>query len=74
MERYEERLPESPTAIGMQTGMQVPGLEDVRGTLEEALVLGPNATASTHTPADELDVIPGQSGAEGLAELPDTEP
>ncbi|HWI66684.1 MAG TPA: hypothetical protein VNT75_33135 [Symbiobacteriaceae bacterium] len=67
MDRYETRPPESPTAIGMQTGMDVPGLEDVRGTLEEALVFPPT---QSETNADELDVIPGQSGAEGLAHMP----
>lgn len=69
-----ERIPESPTAIGMATGMDVPGLDDVRGTLEEALVLPPTEVAN-RTPAggiaeDDLDVVPGQSGAEALADLP----
>lgn len=64
----EERR-ESPTAIGMQTGMDVPGMAaDVRGPLEEALVLPPN---SHGTGAEVLDLIPGQSGAEGAAELPE---
>lgn len=59
--RGAEPAPESPTAIAMQTGMDAPGLGEVRGTLEEALVVPPTAN---------LDVIPGQSGAEGLADLP----
>jgi hypothetical protein len=51
----------------MDTGMDVPGLADVRGTLEEALVLPPT---SHGTGAEALDLIPGQSGAEGAAPLP----
>jgi hypothetical protein len=65
--RQDKRPPESPTAIGMDTGMDVPGLADVRGTLEEALVLPPT---SHGTGAEALDLIPGQSGAEGAAPLP----
>lgn len=72
MDREQVRPPESPTAIGMQTGMGVPGLDDVRGTLEEALVFPPTATASVQR--DELDVVPGQSGAEGIGALPEVEP
>lgn len=74
MERDAQRPPESPTAIGMQTGMCVPGLDDVRGTLEEALVFPPTATAAANPEADALDVVPGQSGAEGLGALPEVEP
>lgn len=69
MERYEKRPPASPTAIGQRTGMAVPGLADVRGTLEEALVFPPTAG----TTAGDLGLIPGQSGAEALADLPDDE-
>jgi hypothetical protein len=54
----------------MQTGMGVPGLEDVRGTLEEALVFPPTASRTD----DDLDIVPGQSGAEALGALPEVEP
>lgn len=59
----EERKtpPESPTAIAMQTGLGVPGLIGMEGTLGEA---------SGFRPAAFIDVVPGQSGAEGAAELP----
>lgn len=69
---HEERndLPESPTAIGMETGMDVPGLADVRGPLEEALVFPPTQNPADPTQAQRLDVVPGQSGAEALAFLP----
>jgi hypothetical protein len=80
--------PESPTAIGMQTGMCVPGLDltDIRGTLEEALVTPPGRIADRYPSGNpdgvsaaggavgragaDLDVVPGQSGAEGMAALP----
>ncbi|HYF91964.1 MAG TPA: hypothetical protein VD969_06935 [Symbiobacteriaceae bacterium] len=68
MQQRSKRPPASPTAIGMQTGMDVPGLlGDVRGTLEEALVVPPTAGRSEA----DLDLVPGQSGAEALAALPD---
>ena len=70
VDREQVRPPESPTAIGMQTGMCVPGLEDVRGTLEEALVFPPTASRTD----DDLDIVPGQSGAEALGALPEVEP
>ena len=72
MPQENEQAPESPTAISMATGMGVPGLDltDVRGTLEEALVFPPARAAGRGGAAESLDVVPGQSGAEGLAELP----
>jgi hypothetical protein len=60
-ERRNSPPPESPTAIGMQTGMDVPGYDNIRGTLEECLVT---------PPAPITEVVPGQSGAEALGALP----
>jgi hypothetical protein len=70
--RERGELPESPTAIAMATGMGVPGLDltDVRGPLEEALVFPPVRAQAGRPGAEELGVVPGQSGAEALAELP----
>lgn len=65
MEEKDKELPASPTAISLATGMAAPGLDDVRGTLEEALVMPPGPLTET---------VPGQSGAEGLAELPNARP
>ena len=85
MTERQNRPPESPTEIAMQTGMEDAGWANVRGTLEEALIFPPGRiggegrTGALHgTPnaaaPDELDVIPGQSGAEGLADLPGAGP
>jgi hypothetical protein len=63
--------PASPTALGMETGMAVPGLEDVRGTLEEALIFPPE---DLEGPDDALDTVPGQSGTEGAGALPNARP
>lgn len=49
--------------------MEVPGLEDVRGPLEEALLFPPARAGGRG--AEDLDVIAGQSGAEAMADLPD---
>jgi hypothetical protein len=54
--------PASPTEIAIQTGIDTPGLDQVRGTLEEALLVSPRQA--------DLEIRPGQSGAEGLAALP----
>lgn len=62
MKERRKAPPESPTAIAMQTGLGVPGLIGMEGTLGEA---------AGFRPAAFLDVVPGQSGAEGVAELPD---
>lgn len=72
MPQQNQQAPESPTAISMATGMCVPGIDltDVRGTLEEALVFPPVPAAGRGDAAESLEVVPGQSGAEGLAELP----
>lgn len=61
----KEALPESPTAIAMATGLGVPGVIGMEGTLGEA---------AGFRPAQFLDVVPGQSGAEGAAELPHSGP
>ncbi|HYG57370.1 MAG TPA: hypothetical protein VD902_04825 [Symbiobacteriaceae bacterium] len=74
MAHDREQSPVSPTALGLGTGMPVPGLADVRGTLEEALVFPPEGRGGAPQSRAELDVIPGQSGAEGLADLPRTRP
>jgi|GEM_PF-5192128 len=68
MEERRQTPPESPTAIGMQTGMDVPGLEDVRGPLEEGLMV-PRVEG-----IEGLDIVPGQSGSEGTAAVPQTGP
>ncbi|HLN61692.1 MAG TPA: hypothetical protein VK464_09085 [Symbiobacteriaceae bacterium] len=72
MPEQNEQAPDSPTAIAMATGMGVPGIDltDVRGTLEEALVFPPTRATARADAAESLEVVPGQSGAEGLAELP----
>lgn len=80
MQDERNQPPESPTAIAMQTGMGAPGFE-VRGPLEEALMTAQaEADGSVDswgagrrpaaTGAAGLDVVPGQSGAEALADLP----
>lgn len=71
VDKMEERnpLPESPTAIAQATGLGAPGLDDVRGTLEEALVVPPAPRRD-----DDLKIVPGQSGAEALADLPNAGP
>ncbi len=61
MAEDRKNQPESPTAIAMATGLGVPGLVGMEGTLGEA---------AGFRPAQFLDVVPGQSGAEGAAELP----
>lgn len=61
MPKEKEPPPESPTAIAMATGLGVPGVVGMEGTLGEA---------SGFRPAQFLDVVPGQSGAEGTGELP----
>lgn len=66
--------------------MDVPGLENVRGPLEEVLATGRPLSADQRYALDReealalsqrddamLDAIPGQSGAEGLGALPHSE-
>ncbi len=76
--RLDGTRPESPTATAQETGMDAPGLNEVRGTLEEALATssadGEGIRRVENPMDDALDHIPGQSGSEGLADLPNARP
>lgn len=63
MPNKQEQPPESPTAISMRTGMDVPGGLNT-GT--------PEGHAMFYPTAEGLDLVPGQSGAESTANLPTT--
>lgn len=67
MARKTERPPQSPAAIAIQTGMELPGLP-------LAQVAQSDATAQGESPVvTGMAVEPGASGAEGLARLPQTD-
>lgn len=82
MERDDLLEPASPTEIGLATGLGVPGLTEVRGPQEEGPLSGPlNEAAEGPGPGPRdarrrrtPDLVPGQSGAEGLADLPNAGP
>lgn len=80
MERDDLLEPASPTEIGMATGLGVPGLTEVRGPEEEGPLTGPLREAEEGpAPTDRQrrrtpDLVPGQSGAEGMADLPNAGP
>ncbi|HEY3368316.1 MAG TPA: hypothetical protein VGK74_24960 [Symbiobacteriaceae bacterium] len=61
MPNKQEPPPESPSAIAMRTGMDVPGgLNTVT----------PEGRSPVLPTARDLGLVPGQSGAEGVADLP----
>lgn len=62
MTEGEKRPPESPTEMAILFGLPAVGLGEMSG-------LGESGARNGLLP-EALEVIPGQSGAEGLAELP----
>lgn len=58
-------VPESPAAIGMATGLGVP---------HDPVACGQVGRKPGTDRPDLTAVVPGQSGAEGMAPLPDAEP
>ncbi|MFZ5816662.1 MAG: hypothetical protein ACOY93_15435 [Bacillota bacterium] len=64
MAEDRRRAPESPTELGLRFGLPVAGLGEIAN-------LGEIGAGAGGLPlADGLQAAPGQSGAEGLAELP----
>ncbi len=63
MSREPERAPESPTALGIRFGLPIAGLSEITNAGEVG------AGAGGLPLADGLQAVPGQSGAEALANL-----
>lgn len=79
MAEDREQRPLSPTELGLRFGLPIAGLGEIANMGEAGAGAGglPLAAGlpSDDLPLDDdLQAVPGQSGAEGLADLPQAQP